>query len=137
VLSADAFGAFEEAGLEDEERVQVRRHDPKEKIAILPLSADDSEVYLLTRGSDALCPKWFAAPFPRLPFRCFPLYHFQCACSALRFSSCMQKIGRKFRDTVLSLGGGAHPLTVFKEFRGRGPSPEALLRHAGLAPAVA
>jgi oligopeptidase A len=69
VLSADAFGAFEEAGLDDEENVK--------------------------------------------------------------------KIGRKFRDTVLSLGGGVDPMTVFTTFRGREPSTEALLRHSGLKPTVA
>lgn len=40
--------------------------------------------------------------------------------------------GRRFRDTVLALGGGRHPMDVFKDFRGREPSPEALLRHSGL-----
>ena len=40
--------------------------------------------------------------------------------------------GRRFRDTVLSLGGSVHPMTVFKQFRGREPQPEALLRHNGL-----
>jgi len=40
--------------------------------------------------------------------------------------------GRRYRDTVLSLGGGTAPMEVFKAFRGREPSPEALLRHAGL-----
>jgi oligopeptidase A len=40
--------------------------------------------------------------------------------------------GRRFRDTVLSLGGGKHPMDVFKAFRGREPSPDALLRHSGL-----
>jgi len=64
VLSADAFGAFEEAGLDNEEAVRAT--------------------------------------------------------------------GKKFRETVLSLGGGAHPSEVFKAFRGRDPSPEALLRHSGL-----
>lgn len=65
VLSADAFAAFEEAGLDDEEAVQV--------------------------------------------------------------------VGRRFRATVLSLGGSAHPSEVFRAFRGRDPSPEPLLRHSGLA----
>lgn len=64
VMSADAFGAFEDVGLENEEKVQ--------------------------------------------------------------------EVGRKFRDTVLSLGGGVDPMEVFKRFRGREPSPEALLRHNGL-----
>jgi len=43
--------------------------------------------------------------------------------------------GRRFRDTVLSLGGSRHPAEVFEAFRGRPPSAEALIRHSGLAPA--
>lgn len=43
--------------------------------------------------------------------------------------------GRRFRDTVLALGGGTHPGDVFRAFRGRDPSPEALLRHSGLTEA--
>merc|ERR1712127_998360 len=45
----------------------------------------------------------------------------------------VQEVSKKFRDTVLSLGGGVEPMEVFKEFRGREPSPEALLRHNGLS----
>ncbi|MEL6900886.1 MAG: M3 family metallopeptidase [Cyanobacteria bacterium J06606_4] len=44
-------------------------------------------------------------------------------------------IGRRFRDTVLALGGSRHPMDVFKAFRGREPSTQALLRHRGLAAA--
>lgn len=44
----------------------------------------------------------------------------------------VKKVGRKFRDTVLSLGGGVDPMQVFKQFRGREPTPDALLRHNGL-----
>ena len=44
----------------------------------------------------------------------------------------MATLGRKFRDTVLSLGGSQHPMEVFKAFRGRAPDPDALLRHDGL-----
>lgn len=44
----------------------------------------------------------------------------------------VRRVGKLFRDTVLSLGGGKDPMTVYKEFRGREPSPEALLRHNGL-----
>jgi oligopeptidase A len=43
------------------------------------------------------------------------------------------QVGQKFRDTVLSLGGGEHPSAVFKSFRGRGPSTAALLRHNDLS----
>jgi len=65
VLSADAFGAFEDAGLDDEAAVAAT--------------------------------------------------------------------GRRFRDTVLALGGSRHPMDIFKDFRGREPSVDALLRHSGLA----
>jgi len=67
VLSADAFSAFEEAGLENEEAIRAT--------------------------------------------------------------------GRRFRETVLSLGGSRHPAEVFEQFRGRGPSAEALIRHSGLVAA--
>ncbi|MEM7726156.1 MAG: M3 family metallopeptidase [Cyanobacteria bacterium P01_A01_bin.45] len=64
VLSADAFAAFEEAGLDDEKAVK--------------------------------------------------------------------KIGKRYRDTVLALGGSKHPMEIFQSFRGREPSTEPLLRHNGL-----
>ena len=47
----------------------------------------------------------------------------------------VEATGRRFRDTVLSLGGSTPPMDVFKEFRGREPSTEALLRHSGLVAA--
>ena len=40
--------------------------------------------------------------------------------------------GKRFRDTVLALGGSLHPMEVFKQFRGREPKTEPLLRHSGL-----
>ncbi|AFY42067.1 M3 family metallopeptidase [Nostoc sp. PCC 7107] len=64
VLSADAFAAFEEAGLDDEAAVQAT--------------------------------------------------------------------GKRYRDTVLALGGSKHPMEIFKAFRGREPSTVSLLRHNGL-----
>lgn len=53
--------------------------------------------------------------------------------AGLENDAAVARIGRRFRDTVLSLGGGRHPMDVFKDFRGREPSPDALLRHNGLA----
>jgi oligopeptidase A len=64
VLSADAFAAFEEAGIEDEQVIKAT--------------------------------------------------------------------GKRYRDTVLALGGSKHPMEVFKSFRGREPSTAALLKHNGL-----
>lgn len=40
--------------------------------------------------------------------------------------------GKRFRDTVLALGGSVHPMEVFKTFRGREPKTEPLLQHSGL-----
>lgn len=45
----------------------------------------------------------------------------------------IQATGRRFRETVLARGGGQHPRDVYRAFRGRDPSPEALLRHSGLS----
>ena len=64
VLSADAFAAFEEAGLDDEEAVV--------------------------------------------------------------------ETGRRYRESVLALGGSQSPMEVFVAFRGREPRTEPLLRHSGL-----
>lgn len=50
----------------------------------------------------------------------------------LENEAAVKAIGRRFRDTVLALGGGLHPMEVFKAFRGREPSTEPLLRHSGL-----
>jgi len=49
----------------------------------------------------------------------------------------VKETGLRFRDTVLAMGGGAAAPEVFKEFRGRDPTPDALLRHSGLAVAAA
>ncbi len=43
------------------------------------------------------------------------------------------EVGRKFRDTVLALGGSRPAKEVFELFRGRPSSSTALLKHSGLA----
>lgn len=48
-------------------------------------------------------------------------------------SQALVATGKRFRDTVLALGGSKHPMEVFKSFRGREPSTEPLLKHSGLA----
>lgn len=45
----------------------------------------------------------------------------------------VSSVGMRFKDTVLAMGGGRHPAQVFRDFRGRDPNPEALLRHYGLS----
>ena len=41
--------------------------------------------------------------------------------------------GRRYRNSILALGGSRPPMEIFREFRGREPSTVALLRHSGLA----
>jgi oligopeptidase A len=52
--------------------------------------------------------------------------------AGLNNQQAIAKTGQRFRETVLSLGGSRHPMEVFKDFRGREPSTQALLRHRGL-----
>ncbi|CAH1977202.1 unnamed protein product [Acanthoscelides obtectus] len=40
-------------------------------------------------------------------------------------------VAKRYRDTFLALGGSMHPSQVFREFRGRDPSPKALLKSLG------
>ena len=47
----------------------------------------------------------------------------------------VQATGQRFRNTVLSLGGSQRPADVYKSFRGRTASTDALIRHSGLAAA--
>lgn len=42
------------------------------------------------------------------------------------------EVGKRFRNTFMTYGGTLHPSEVFRRFRGRDPSPKALLRSLGL-----
>ena len=44
----------------------------------------------------------------------------------------LAKTGRRYRDTILALGGSQHPMEVYIAFRGRAPTPAALLHQRGL-----
>ncbi|GLH07434.1 Uncharacterized protein GBIM_12888, partial [Gryllus bimaculatus] len=44
----------------------------------------------------------------------------------------LASVGKRLRSTFLSLGGSCHPSEVFRRFRGRDPSPNALLWSLGL-----
>jgi oligopeptidase A len=56
---------------------------------------------------------------------------------ALEDEKTLSLTGGKFAGTVLAMGGGAAPMEVFKAFRGREPSVDALLRHNGLVATTA
>ncbi len=55
--------------------------------------------------------------------------------AGLEDAQALAETGRRFRDTVLASGGGTAPMRVFEAFRGRPPTPDALLRHSGLTEA--
>ncbi|ABX08988.1 M3 family metallopeptidase [Prochlorococcus marinus] len=44
----------------------------------------------------------------------------------------IKRIGKRFRETVLSQGGSRHPSEIYKLFRGRPATTKALIRHSGL-----
>lgn len=52
--------------------------------------------------------------------------------SGLDDAQAIRSTGRRFRDTLMALGGSEDPMAVFHRFRGRAPSIQPLLRHAGL-----
>jgi peptidyl-dipeptidase Dcp len=41
-------------------------------------------------------------------------------------------VANRFREAILSKGGTQHPMELYKQFRGREPDPDALLRRDGL-----
>lgn len=43
-----------------------------------------------------------------------------------------REIADKFKDNILSKGGTEHPMELYKRFRSQEPTPDALLRRAGL-----
>jgi peptidyl-dipeptidase Dcp len=43
-----------------------------------------------------------------------------------------KEVATKFKDNVLSQGGTDHPMTLYNKFRGQEPTPDALLKRAGL-----
>ena len=56
--------------------------------------------------------------------------------AGLEDEAAVRSVGKRFKDTVLSLGGSLHPMEVFQSFRGREPKTEPLLRHSGLLTTV-
>lgn len=42
------------------------------------------------------------------------------------------EVGQSFLENILQRGGSEEPMTLFKQFRGREPKTDALLRHSGI-----
>ncbi|XP_069701808.1 uncharacterized protein [Periplaneta americana] len=95
-----------------------------------PLDEKDSHPCSLTA---IVCEEWSAAYYCHLWSRVLAADVF----SAFREAGLDNRdelscIGKRFRSTFLALGGGCHPAEVFRRFRGRDPSPKALLNALGL-----
>ncbi len=52
--------------------------------------------------------------------------------AGLQDDEAMKRIGKKYRETILALGGSKSAYDVFVDFRGRTPTSAALLRQQGL-----
>lgn len=52
--------------------------------------------------------------------------------AGLENAAAMRETGVRLRATLMGMGGSAPPMEVFRAFRGREPSTEALLRHCAL-----
>jgi len=53
--------------------------------------------------------------------------------AGLSDDAAVKGVGARYRDTILAMGGSRNALEVFREFRGRDPEIDALLRQQGLA----
>ena len=54
--------------------------------------------------------------------------------AGLEDDDALRRMGRKYRETILALGGSRSALEVFRRFRGRDPEISALLRQQGMLP---
>ena len=52
--------------------------------------------------------------------------------AGLKDDDAVKRVGKKYRDTILALGGSKSALEVFRQFRGRDPEIGAMLRQQGL-----
>jgi len=113
-----------------EESVFALHRRISEKTSVLPLLPDDRSLcafqHIFSGGYSAgyYSYKW-AEVLSADAFSAFEE-------AGLDDESAVAKTGRRFRNTILALGGSQHPMEIFREFRGREPSPEPLLRHNGL-----
>ncbi|XP_021916565.1 probable cytosolic oligopeptidase A isoform X2 [Zootermopsis nevadensis] len=79
------------------------------------------------------CEEWGAAYYCHLWGRVIAADVFSTFLEAeLHSTEDRSAVGRRFRSTFLALGGSCHPGEVFRRFRGRDPSPRALLSSLGL-----
>lgn len=99
------------------------------KYHVHPFSKYDSHPLSFTK---IMSEEWGAAYYCRLWSRMIAADIYSAFEEARNGEQDILAVGKRYRDTFLAVGGGCHPSEVFRRFRGRDPSPHALLRNLGL-----
>ncbi|KAK8742202.1 hypothetical protein OTU49_002174 [Cherax quadricarinatus] len=94
-----------------------------------PFALDKYDVHLCS-NTTIMTDVWAAAYYSHLWSRMIGADAFQ---AFTEDAENVSEMGARFRSTFLSLGGGCHPSKVFRSFRGRDPSPDALHVLCGLS----
>lgn len=99
------------------------------KYHTLPFDKYDSHPLSFTK---IFCEEWGAAYYCRLWSKMIAADIYSAFEEARQSDQDVLAVGKRYRDTFLAVGGGCHPSEVFRRFRGRDPSPHALLKNLGL-----
>lgn len=94
-----------------------------------PLDKYDSHPCSFTQ---IFCEEWGAAYFSHIWSRVIAADVYSAFHEVQNDKEQLLDVGKRFRETYLALGGSCHPSQVFRKFRGRDPSPKALLKSLGL-----
>ncbi|XP_023940907.2 uncharacterized protein LOC112047866 [Bicyclus anynana] len=100
------------------------------KYNALPFDKYDSHVLSFTK---IFSEEWGAAYYCHLWSKMIAADIYSAFDEARESNQDILTISRRYRDTFLATGGSCHPSEVFRRFRGRDPSPHALLKNLGLA----
>lgn len=99
------------------------------KYHALPFDKYDSHPLSFTK---IISEEWGAAYYCRLWSRMIAADLYSAFEEARTSDQDVLSVGKRYRDTFLAVGGSCHPGEVFRRFRGRDPSPHALLKNLGL-----
>lgn len=99
------------------------------KYNVLPFDKKDSHPCSMT---SIFSGEWGGAYFSSVWSRLVAADVYSAFYETTNKSQTMEEVGKRFRDTFLALGGACSPAEVFRRFRGRDPSPIALVTSLGL-----
>lgn len=99
------------------------------KYNALPFDKYDSHPLSFTK---IFSEEWAAAYYCRLWSKMIAADIYSAFEEARKADQDVLAVGKRYKDTFLAVGGSCHPSEVFRRFRGRDPSPHALLKNLGL-----